>query len=751
MRIIKNITLLSLLVAMLTNYAQSAQIEYKVPKGFSAEDQNLSAQILASFNGKPLPGALFWSVNKNQFTFDENLYRSNGVEELTIQKLNDILKAIPYSTCVDGCEDVILGHKITLDKINQVIYIIDASSNYIFPETNLGFVHNQFLDVRVASNHFRSVLASGQGFLGLPMQSYGYFNWFLNQSSQRDDTYRNKGISTWFLQKNFSSTYLRAGKQDNLDLTSGSVSTSISPSFDKFITLGSQNNLSKDDKSTGKIVLFSNSDGVYEFWRDGRVIRQIPAVIGRNEIDYNQLPGGFYEVEIRLVNHNGQVLSREYQQIVNVNYGKSSGWYATVGEDHVDEKALLNAGISYQTSWFLGSIAFVKKAGNQWAIEGNATRPIDLNQLTITPTLGIVSGEKGAGGYGRINFGNEKYGTLSMSRYQEPNVSDLYNRSSSTNLSYSRALGETRIAYNYSRYKHGEQHQLQDTWNWKTASFWAIITAGIQKGGYSNNNNYGLFLNTTITLNQDKGIGSFNAAYIHGRLNTGGSYAKEFEDNYGMTKAGIDFNNLGKENTAIGAYAQRNGTRGDVVVRASYDDHITNGSLRYSGMLAANSNGIALGQSSPSGAAMLIKTPEVANGNYGFKVENYPVANDGVYAVPVGSYQSIPFAKAQGVSSDLDMNIRVPANIVLAHPGQVYSVNADVNMNLLYNGFLVNDEGNPVTGIVTETGDSVYPNGLFSIASSKLLEHIHVRAKNGNYQCNLSQVKQENSYLCVKQ
>ncbi|QZY66640.1 hypothetical protein K7H99_20785 (plasmid) [Providencia rettgeri] len=239
-----------------------------------------------------------------------------------------------------------------------------------------------------------------------------------------------------------------------------------------------------------------------------------------------------------------------------------------------------------------------------------------------------------------------------------------------------------------------------------------------------------------------------NAAYVNGRLNTGGSYAQNAEDSYGTTNVGVDFNHAGRDN-AVCVYAQRKGTRGDVALRLGHDSHFANGNFHYQGMMAVNSEGIALGQTSPSGSAMLVNTPALANGHYGFSVENYPVAGGGRYAVPVASYQNITFARAQGIDRQVDMDIRIPANIVRAHPGQVYSVNADVSMNLLYNGFLVTPQGQPVSGRIQETGDTVYPNGLFSIASTTLLKDIHVSDNQQHYLCDLSQPTAESRYLCV--
>lgn len=737
---------LLLLTPSAATYADGAQIEYQVPAGFSEAEQDSSMQFLATLDSTPLPGPVSWSAQQNRLTFDEALYRQNGISTEQIELLNKVLAQIPYAVCPNGCDYTIKGQTVSLDKVKQSLTITDGSKRYVQPQTMMGFIHNQSLDVRTASSEYRAVSAFGQGYLGLPSQSYGYLSWYYNDSKNFDTRTTDQGVSTWYLQKNFATTYLRSGRQDSRDSAAGSVSTSLNPSFDQFVTLGSQDNLKRDNQSAGKMVLFATADGDYEFYRDGRLIRRLPAVIGRNEIDYNQLPGGFYSVEVRLVNRSGQVVSSENQQIANINYGGSNGWYVTLGKELDTEKSLLSAGASFQTNWFAASSALLKGTGNHWAMEHNLTRPMQVADMDVTPTVGVMAGEKRVGGYASLSAGNPQLGYLTASQYQNTAVSEFYPANNSTAFGYSRQFGPTRLGYNYSRYSNSERHQLQSTWNWRGNGVWAVISMGVQKGGYDNSsNNYGLYLNTTIML--DRNTGTLNAAYNNGKLHTGGSYAREFEDSTGTTTAGIDFSDVGRTN-AVGLNARRNGTRGDASLRVGVDDHITSGSFNYNGMLAASQDGFALGRTSPSGAAMLVRTPKLGDAKYGFKVEGNPVGGGSTYAVPLASYQDVTFAQAQSVDADMDMNIRLPANVVRAHPGQVYPVQAEVEMNLLYNGFLVNNHGGPVSGTVSETGDTVYPNGLFSLASTTLIKEITVTGKQGRYRCDMTRPK-DKRYLCV--
>lgn len=737
---------LLLLTPSAATFADGLQIEYQVPAGFSETEQDSSMQFLATLDSKPLPGPVSWSAKMNRLSFDEVLYRQNGISTEQIDLLNKVLTSIPYAVCPNGCDYTVNGQTVSLDKVKQSLTITDGKQRYVQPQTMMGFIHNQSLDVRVASNEYQAVSAYGQGYLGLPAQSYGYLNWYYNESKNFDNRTTDQGVSTWYLQKNFATTYLRSGRQDSRDSAAGSVSTSLNPSFDQFVTLGSQDNLRRDNQSAGKMVLFATADGDYEFYRDGRLIRRLPAVIGRNEIDYNQLPGGFYSVEVRLVNRGGQVVSTETQQIANINYGGNSGWYLTLGKELDTERNLLSAGVSFQTNWFAASSALLKGAGKAWAMEHNITRPTQVANVDITPTVGVMAGEKRVGGYASLSAGSQLLGYLTASKYQNTAVSDFYPANNSIAFGYSRQFGPTRLGYNYSRYDRSERHQLQSSWDWRGNGVWAVISAGVQKGGFNDsNNNYGLYLNTTLML--DRSAGTLNAAYSDGKLHTGGSYTREFEDSTGTTYAGVDFSEVGRTN-AVGLNARRSGTRGDASLRAGVDDHITSGSFNYNGMLAASRDGIALGRTSPSGAAMLVTTPKLGDAKYGFKVEGNPVGEGSTYAVPLASYQDVTFARAQAVDANVDMNIRLPANVVRAHPGQVYPVRAEVDMNLLYNGFLVDSNGAPVSGVLLETGDTVYPNGLFSVASSMLLKEVTVTGKQGRYRCDLSQPK-DKRYLCV--
>ena len=268
---------------------------------------------------------------------------------------------------------------------------------------------------------------------------------------------------------------------------------------------------------------------------------------------------------------------------------------------------------------------------------------------------------------------------------------------------------------------------------------------GAQKGGFrQSGGNYGIFFNTTWTL--DRVQGSFSAARSGGQTQLSGDYRHASTDTFGSTTLGTTVSHISNTNN-VNLYATREGSRGDVALNLGRSSNNTNADLNYRGMVAANSQGIALGRYSNSGTAMLLSTPKLEGMDYGFEVEGAPVGSGSVYAVPVNSYRDIAFARVNSQDRDQDINVEVPANITRAHPGQVYAAKASVDINLLYNGFLQDAQGNPVSGTVQETGDIAYPNGLFSIASKQLLATIEVENKNRRFRCDLSK-PHNNVYTC---
>ncbi|MEB2601429.1 TcfC E-set like domain-containing protein [Burkholderia cenocepacia] len=706
-----------------------------------------TANYVATFNGRTLPGFIGFSQADGVLTFDARKFEENSISAEDVATLKRVVSLLDYKRCSKGCDLEIDGYHVTVDKLKRSIAIRDAREDYIAPQTNLGIVNNQSIDLRAASHGYRAANINANTWVGLPSQSFGYVSWYANESTARGFSGGDRGVSSYYLQKNFASTYVRAGKQNSIDYSSGSVSTLLSPSFDQFVTVGSQAHL-KVNTNAGSLILYATAEGNYEFYRNDRLILKRPASIGRNEISFADLPGGYYSVEIRLVDRNGNVVSRDRREVNNLNFGASgsNAWHFTAGKEMGTGGYLLEAAVSRNLKQFYMNASMLAGHGGKWAAEINITRPTQVAGIDIAPTLGVLGGERGAGGYLNISMASEALGSLTVSRYQSTNVSRFYSGQPSTSLSYSRNIRKAIVGYNYQKSGLGSaSHQAEVRWNYRPNGLWATFALGVQKGGFQNGNGgYGVYFNTTMTL--DKVQGSFNAAHAGGQTQLSGDIRKDFTDAFGTSTVGVTGNRVGN-NYGVNLYGSRSGTRGDASLNLGTSNGGSNVDFNYRGMVAASKDGVAFGRYSPGGSALLLRTPNLDGMKYGFNVEGNPVAGGGTYAVPLNAYSDVPFARVFGSNENLDMNIEVPANIVRAHPGQVYSAKARVDISMIYSGFLTDEDGKPVSGKIVETGDTAHRNGLFSIVSKKMLKTVTVEHDGRRLECDLRDAK-DNYFRC---
>ena len=732
-----------MLLFLAVSFQAGAQVKvsYGVPDGFSAVEMDNNAKYMASFNGRTLPGFTSYSPEDGSLVFDAVGYEENGVSPQDIEIIRGVLSQIDYKRCQNGCDLKLGEYYVTIDKVRRSLLIRDSHSDYLEPATTWGLVNNQSVDLRASSEGYRALNVAGNTWLGVPSRSFGYVNWFASDTQTRNSKSRSQGISSYYLQKNFTSTYLRAGRQNSVDYASGSVSTVLSPSFDRFVTVGSQAHLNASHNA-GSVILYSTAEGNYEFYRNGRLILKRPAALGRNEISFVDLPGGYYPVEVRLVDRNGNLVSQENREINNVNFsanGNGTAWSVTAGNEMNDKGGqLLQGSMSRNMRQFYMNASVVSGQQGSWASEVNVTRPGKLGTVDVTPTLGVVSGERTTGGYANLSMSDDKLGSLMLSRYQNNSVSRFYWGSPSSSLSYSRNVAGTTLSYNYQKYSRGESQQAEVRWNYRPNGLWSTFSLGVQKDGYARTKGgYGVYFNMTWML--DNAQASFSAAQNRGQTQLSGDYRKDYQDSFGTTTTGVTVSQIDKSNN-INLYGSRSGTRGDASINLGHSDTANNVDMNYRGMVAASADGIAVGRYSNSGSAMLLKTPDIAGTRYGFNVEGSPVAGNSTYAVPLNSYSDVAFARVLSSSEDMDMNIEVPANIVRAHPGQVYAAQAKVDINMIYSGFLVDASGRPLGGTILETGDIAHPNGLFSIFSKAVLLQITLDQMGRRYSCDLRNV-----------
>lgn len=713
------------------------KVSYGVPEGFSAAEMDDSANYVATFNGKTLPGFVRYSATEAALDFDAAKYAANGVSPDDVDIIRNVISKVDYKRCSKGCDIEVEGYYVTIDKLKRSISIRDTREDYFAPQTSFGLVNNQSADFRASSDGYRAANLNGATWVGLPSRSFGYVSWYANRTETRGSSYGSQGVSSYYLQKNFARTYVRAGKQNSIDYASGSVSTLLSPSFDQFVTFGSQSNL-QVDRSAGSLVLYATAEGNYEFYRNGRLIMKRPAVLGRNEISFADLPGGYYPVQVRLVDRNGNVITQEIREINNVNFGAASGnaWHFTVGKEMSERGGfLMEAAMSRNFRQFYMNASTLVGRGGDWAAEVNVTRPTQIGDVDITPTLGVLAGDRKAGGYVSMAASSEALGSLSASHYLNNEVSRFYAGTSSTSVSYSRTLRKATVGYNYQQSGFGATHQAEVRWNYRPNGLWATFALGVQKGSFSRTSDgYGVYFNMTMQL--DKVQASFSAARSGGQTQLSGDYRKDFQDGFGTTTLGVTGNRINSD-YGVNVYGSRSGTRGEASLNVGYNGDASNVDFNYRGMVAASRDGVAFGRYSNGGSAMLLRTPKLDGMNYGFNVEGNPVGGGSTYAVPLNTYSDVAFARVYSNNDKLDMNIEVPANIVRAHPGQVYAANAKVDINMIYSGFLKDADGKPVSGKIVETGDVAHRNGLFSIVSKTLLSQITVDQGGHRYTCSL--------------
>jgi hypothetical protein len=729
---------LSIFLTVSFQAGAQVKVSYGVPEGFSATEMDNGAKYMSTFNGRTLPGYTTYSPEDGSLVFDAVGYEENGVSRQDIDVIRNVLSQVNYKRCRNGCDLKVGEYYVTIDKVRRSLVIRDSNNDFLDPDTKWGLVNNQALDLRASTEGYRALNLAGNTWVGMPSRSFGYMNWFANNTQTRSSNSRSQGVSSYYLQKNFASTYFRTGKQNSIDYASGSINTLLSPSFDQFATFGSQTHL-KANRNAGSLILYSTSEGNYEFYRNGRLILKRPASLGRNEISFVDLPGGYYPVEVRLVDRNGNLVNQENREINNVNFDSGAGnaWSLTVGNE-MDQEAgrLVQGSMSRNMRQFYLNASTVSGDQGSWASEVNVTRPSKVGSVDVTPTLGMLSGERKSGGYLNLSMSGDKLGSLMVSRYQNNNVSRFYSGSPSNSLSYSRNVAGTTLAYNYQKYSRGESQQAEVRWNYRPNGLWSTFSVGIQKGGHTQNNgNYGVYFNMTWML--DNSQASFSAAHSGGQTQLSGDYRKDVQDSFGTTSGGVTVSQIDQSKN-VNLYGSRSGTRGDASLNLGHSDTASNVDMNYRGMLAASADGVALGRYSNSGSAMLLTTPDIAGTKYGFNVESHPVAGNGTYAVPIDSYNDVTFARVLSNSEDMDMNIEVPANIVRAHPGQVYAAQAKVDINMIYSGFLVDAAGRPIGGKILETGDVAHPNGLFSIFSKAVLAQITVDQMGRRYTCDLS-------------
>ncbi|TKK39233.1 pilus assembly protein PapC [Pseudomonas fluorescens] len=319
----------------------------------------------------------------------------SAAERETWQAL--LQKGIPLGPCANQCTEGLVAVHYSLENselsllTNNAERDITATDHYEQPENG-----STGLMVRNQLN-----LSGGQeqelsGRYGLQaIASLG--NWtqtFSGQLTKSGGPGDNVQHSVYELhtQKEWQANFLRIGyfTPDTIGLSRQPRSFGNSPDTALGIMLGSSDSLAKDGAkpSVYPIYVTANREGAVEIYRNGALINTQQVQPGLQALDTRPLPGGIYDIEVRLI-EDGTVTSRSYEQVY-----KPNNW------SHPDQRWRYNAFFGRQSkllsSWDnqndggVTAGAAVNFLLHPRAVVGLSARQIDgQNQLGTSLDLGL--------------------------------------------------------------------------------------------------------------------------------------------------------------------------------------------------------------------------------------------------------------------------------------------------------------------------------------------------------------------------
>ncbi|TDA48972.1 fimbrial protein, partial [Burkholderia pyrrocinia] len=86
------------------------KVSYGVPEGFSAAEMDDSANYVATFKGRTLPGFIGYSQADGALSFDAGKYEENGVSAEDIRTLTNVVSQLDYKRCSKGCDVEVDGY-----------------------------------------------------------------------------------------------------------------------------------------------------------------------------------------------------------------------------------------------------------------------------------------------------------------------------------------------------------------------------------------------------------------------------------------------------------------------------------------------------------------------------------------------------------------------------------------------------------------------------------------------------------------
>ena len=311
--------------------------------GLLSQAEHLPADFLAHFFDAPL---IVRVEVDGKYAGDANviLRRDESVQmiaftviddsQLSHQQRQDWLAVLAtprrLGACETRCEQGLLALDYNLE--NSTLSLLTAQAEqqlaqekyHTLPESGgngIIFKHSFNASGGAQQNTSASYLLDAHG---------SFYNWTAIVGLQADRRGAAAGYATrqsiprFYAQKELRGEFIRvgyftpdsSGVNRSPSMAGGRTYTTLGVMFGSADTLA----VDSDSVSTYPVYVSANRPGVAEVYRNGSLIYSQPVAAGLQVIDSRTLPGGIYEVEIRML-EDGQVVSRQNELIY-----KPAGW-----------------------------------------------------------------------------------------------------------------------------------------------------------------------------------------------------------------------------------------------------------------------------------------------------------------------------------------------------------------------------------------------------------------------------------------
>ncbi|MEB0140865.1 CS1-pili formation C-terminal domain-containing protein [Undibacterium sp. CCC2.1] len=311
--------------------------------GLLTQAENLPADFLGHFFDAPLIVRV--EVDGN-YAGDANviLRRDESVQMIAFTVIDDsqlshqqrqdwlavLAKPRQLGACVERCEQGLVALDYNLE--NSTLSLLTAQAEQQVETEKFHTLPSSGGNGIILKHSFNASGGGGQN----ASASYlidaqgSFYNWTTILSLQADRRAAGQAYTTrqsiprFYAQKEFPDHFVRvgyftpdaAGVNRSPSMAGGAVYTTLG------VMTGSSDTLAVDSDSTSTYPLYvtANRPGVAEVYRNGSLIYSQPVSAGLQVIDSRSLPGGIYEVEIRML-EDGQLVSRQNELVY-----KPAGW-----------------------------------------------------------------------------------------------------------------------------------------------------------------------------------------------------------------------------------------------------------------------------------------------------------------------------------------------------------------------------------------------------------------------------------------